>query len=485
MDANTLIQNIDRLRAAFNAGKTRPLAWRRSQLLSLREMFIKHAGEFEDALRSDLNKSSFETYATETGFVRHEIEHTLKHLVSWARPLKTPTPVFLLPAESKTVFEPLGVALIIGAWNYPIQLTIAPLVGAIAAGNAAVVKPPRTAKAVFEAIARILPEYLDPEAFLVIGDDTPNDLILEQRYDKIFFTGSAATGRIVLQAAARYLTPVTLELGGKSPAIVDKTANLPVAARRIVQGKFINAGQTCVTPDYVLAEESIIDVLTEELARVVREFYGEDPHTSREYARIINTKQFDSLVPYLADGEVVCGGQAIREELYIAPTILKNVRADSPVMQKEIFGPILPVLPVKNIGEALAFVRAREKPLAFYFFSEDRSAIAGVLANSSSGGTCINDTVNHLAVPGLPFGGVGQSGTGKYHGEWGFREFSNSRAVLDHSTSFDPGVRYPPYDGGKLEQIKKLMGLSTPAALEGLLGWLLGRWGDQIMKLMK
>jgi aldehyde dehydrogenase (NAD+) len=485
MEAKTLSQKIDRLRAAFLAGKTRPTAWRREQLLSMREMLVNHAGDFEDALRSDLNKFGFETYATETGFLQNEISHALKHLESWMRPLKTPTPIFLLPAESKVMFEPLGVALIIGAWNYPLQLTLGPLAAAIAAGNAAVIKPPRTSKAVLQAIACILPRYLDAEAFLVIGDDTPNDLILEQRYDKIFFTGSAATGRIILQAAAKHLTPVTLELGGKSPALVDKSANLRVAARRIAQGKFINAGQTCVAPDYVLADESIIESLLDELARAVHEFYGEDAHACCEYARIINTRQFDSLTPYLTDGEIVCGGQALREELFIAPTILKNVSPESAVMQNEIFGPILPVLAVRDMDEALEFVRSREKPLAFYIFSEDRAIIQHVLAGSTSGGTCVNDTVNHLAVPGLPFGGVGNSGMGKYHGEWGFREFSNARAVLDHATCFDPPVRYPPFDDAKLARVKSLMEMPTPAWLEKPLSWVLGRWGDGIMKLMK
>ncbi len=485
MDANSLSEKIERLLVTFRSGKTLPLEWRRTQLLSLQRMLKEHAAEFENALKTDLNKCAFETFATETGFLQHEISHALAHMEQWVRPHGTATPIFLLPASSRVIFEPLGVALIMGAWNYPLQLTLGPLVAAIAAGNAAVIKPPRTAKAIFQTMARILPLYLDEEAFLVIGDDTANDLILAQRFDKIFFTGSPEVGRVVMQAATQYLTPVTLELGGKSPALVDETANLRVAALRITQGKFFNAGQTCVAPDYVLAQENILDALIEELIKAIHEFYGADPHESGEFARMINTKQFDALVPYLKDGQVVCGGEARREELFIAPTILKNVSPDAPVMQKEIFGPILPVLPVKNMDEALTFAQQREKPLAFYIFSEDRAMIERILTHSTSGGVCVNDTINHLVVPGLPFGGVGRSGMGKYHGEWGFREFSNARAVLDHATCFDPALRYPPYDDAKTNQMKKLMEMSFPAIFERPLGWLLSHWGEKILGLVK
>jgi len=485
MDATTLSEHVERLRTTFQSGKTRPLDWRRSQLQALLRMFDERAGEFEAAMKADLHKSTFECYATEIGFLQRETNHALEHLASWTKPKHAATPVFLQPANSQVIFEPLGVALIMGAWNYPMQLTLGPLVAAISAGNAAVIKPPRTAKAIFQAMGSILPQYLDPDAFLTINDDTPNDLILSQHWDKIFFTGSAEVGKIVMAAAVAHLTPVTLELGGKSPAIVDETANLRVAALRIAQGKFFNAGQTCVAPDYVLAHESIRDALVEELVKAVREFYGDDPRQSEEYARIINTKQFDNLVRYFADGEMVCGGQSNRDERYIAPTILKNVSPDAPVMQCEIFGPILPVLTIKSVDEALQFVQQREKPLAFYVFSENKTTVEKVLAKSTSGGACINETLNHLVVPGLPFGGVGNSGMGKYHGEWGFREFSNARAVLNHATSFDPALRYPPYDGDKMARMKKLMGMRLPAALEKPVGWMLAHWGDQIIKLIK
>jgi aldehyde dehydrogenase (NAD+) len=485
MDAITLTNKIERLRVNFLAGKTRPLAWRRAQLLALQLMLAERAGEFETALQADLHKSIFECYATEIGFIEREVIHALEHLETWTRPRATGTPVFLQPATSQVVFEPLGVGLIMGAWNYPIQLTLGPLVAAIAAGNAAVIKPPRTARATFQAIARILPQYLDADAFLVIDDDTPNDLILNQHWDKIFFTGSAEVGKIVMQAAVNHLTPITLELGGKSPALVDETANLRVAARRIAQGKFFNAGQTCVAPDYVLVQESVYDKLLVELVQVLHEFYGDDPQKSNEYARIINTKQFDTIVAYFADGEKVIGGQSNRDELYIAPTILKNVSPDAPVMQNEIFGPVLPVLKVKDMDAALQFVQKREKPLAFYIFSENRETVEKVLLKSTSGGACVNETLNHMVVPDLPFGGVGNSGMGKYHGEWGFREFSNARAILDHGTSFDPSLRYPLYGSEKLARMKKLMTMRLPAAPEGVVRWLLGHWGDFLLHFIK
>jgi len=485
MDEKILIERIERLRKTYKSGKTFPLAWRRSQLQALQRMLIEREDDFQAALHADLHKSVFEGYATEIGFILTEVDHALTHIKDWARPLKTATPVFLQPAHSRTIFEPLGVCLIVGAWNYPLHLTLAPLVAAIAAGNAAVIKPPRTAKAVFQAIGRILPEYLDQDAFLVIDDDTPNDLILEQRFDKIFFTGSAKTGKIVMQAAAKHLTPVTLELGGKSPVIVDKTANLKVSARRIAQGKFFNAGQTCVTPDYVLAHESILDALVAELVKVTREFYGDDPQKSDEYARMINAKQFDFVSGLIKGAEVAYGGQSDRDDLYIAPTILKNVSPDAPIMQEEIFGPLLPVLSIKDVDEALSFVGGRDKPLAFYIFSEDKALVEEALLRSTSGGACVNETLNHLGVPGLPFGGVGHSGMGKYHGEWGFREFSNARAVLDHGASFDPAVRYPPYSSANMAKMKKLMVMKTPPFMEGVLRWLLGNFGDVIIKFIK
>ena len=485
MDEESLKGHIEHLRETYKSGKNQPLEWRRKQLRALKRMFDERSLDFENALHKDLRKSPVESYLTEIGLLSLEIDHALRELEDWSRPLEVSTPVFLQPAKSQVIFEPFGVVLIMGAWNYPLLLTIGPLICAIAAGNAAVVKPPRTARAAFQTMAAILPLYLDPEAFFVIGDDTPNDLILNQRFDKIFFTGSAATGRIVMQAAAANLTPVTLELGGKSPAIVDKTVNLKVTAYRIVQGKFFNAGQTCVAPDYILAEESVVEPLLAELIAALRKFYGHDPSSSPDYSRIINTRQFDTILKYLEDGEVVHGGESNRDELFIAPTILKNVSPDSPVMQNEIFGPILPVLTVKNVDEALAFVNQREKPLALYIFSEDKAVVEKILNGTSSGGACVNETVNHVTVAGLPFGGVGNSGMGKYHGEWGFREFSHTRALLNHGTTFDPSLRYPPYDRHKANKLKTLMTMRIPHKLDGAMRWLIGNFGNLVLRLIK
>jgi aldehyde dehydrogenase (NAD+) len=485
MEQNLFAEKVQHLRDTYHSGKTLPLEWRIGQLLALKRMFAERSAEYEAALWSDLHKNGFQTYATETGFLEREINHALECVEEWMQPLEVSTPIFLHPARSRVIYEPLGVALIMGAWNYPLQLTLGPLVAAIAAGNAAVIKAPRTAKATFQAVGRILPQYLDPDAFLVIDDDTPNEMILAEHWDKIFFTGSAPTGKIVMQAAVAHLTPVTLELGGKSPALVDNTANLRVAARRIAQGKLFNAGQTCVAPDYILAQEGIIEPLIAELVKVFKEFFGDDPKKSEDFCRIINPKQFDTLIGFLKDGVIVCGGEYDRESLYIAPTILKNVSPLSPVMQTEIFGPILPVLPVKDMDEALRFVQKREKPLAFYIFSEDRPTIERILLHSTSGGACVNEAINHVVVPGLPFGGVGNSGMGKYHGEWGFKEFSNARAVLDHGTSFDPDVRYPPYDAARIAKMKKMLTMHTPEAFDGVMRWLLGHFGDFILKFIK
>jgi aldehyde dehydrogenase (NAD+) len=482
MDKLTLKQHFTELRQYSLEGNTRSLAWRYGQLNALKKMVSEHYSDFEKALYRDLHKSPFECYATEMGFVTTDIEYALDHLSQWVESPTTDTPIFLQAATSRVIFEPLGLVLIMGAWNYPIQLTLGPLVGAIAAGNAAVVKPPRTAVETFKVLAEFSPQYMDPKAFLIVSDDTSNDLLLDLPWDKIFLTGSGQIGKIVMQAAAKYLTPVTLELGGKSPTLVEKTANIDVAARRIVQGKFINAGQTCVAPDYLLVEEPVMEPLMTGLINYIHEFFGADPRQSAEYGRIINLKQFDTLTEYLKDGEIVTGGQVDRNELYIAPTLLKNVSPESPVMQTEIFGPILPILPIKDMDEAIEFVTSRDKPLAFYVFSEDRAVVQKVLERTTSGGVCVNDTINHLAVPSLPFGGVGPSGVGKYHGEWGFREFSNARSIYDHDSHFDPGVRYPPFDEKKLNNLKQMMTMQIPAAFSGGLGWVLKHFGNTIMK---
>jgi aldehyde dehydrogenase (NAD+) len=432
--------------------------WRQRQLTALKALLLENVDACAEALHEDLRKSALEMHTTETGFVLAEIKHALKHFRDWAKPQKTSIPFFARPGSGSVVWEPLGVALIIGAWNYPLHLTLAPLVACIAAGNAAILKPSELAPAASKFIAATLPRYLDPRAFAVVeGGVEETTQLLKQRFDKIFFTGSSRVGRIVMAAAAKHLTPVTLELGGKCPCIVDKSADIGVAARRIVFGKFINAGQTCVAPDYVLAHGGVFDDLLQALQTTIGDFYGKNPQQSRFYARIINAAHYQRLVNLLAHGDIVTGGRCDRDDLYIAPTILANVAPTSPVMQEEIFGPILPILPIGDIREAVDFAGRREKPLSLYLFSKDEEVVAEVTAQTSAGGMCVNECLMHLAAPDLPFGGVGESGMGKYHGKWGFSEFSNAKPVLEHSTWLDPDLRYPPYSGIEENILRKIL----------------------------
>jgi len=449
---------VERLRTAFEEGRTRPVAWRRAQLARLVAMLVEHEAVFAAALKADLGKSTKEAWITEIEFVRGEARRTSKRLAKWMRPRRVPTPLFAIPGRSRIVSEPLGVALIIAPWNYPLMLALSPLVGAIAAGNCAALKPSEIAPNTSAAIARLLPDYLDPDCFAVIegGVETATALLAE-RWDKIFYTGNGTVGRIVMGAAAKHLTPVTLELGGKSPCIVLDDARLDVAARRIVWGKFLNAGQTCVAPDYVLVERAQEAALLEALTRAIAEFYGTDPAASADFARIVNDRHFKRLTPLLKDGTVVTGGQSDASARYIAPTVLRDMALDSTVMREEIFGPILPVQPVEGLDEAIAFVNARPKPLALYVFSENRAHTDRVVAETSAGGVAINETVLHLAVPSLPFGGVGESGSGAYHGAFSFRAFSHEKAVLARWSRPDLMFRYPPLTRRRFALLKRFL----------------------------
>jgi aldehyde dehydrogenase (NAD+) len=453
-----VIDTAERLRATFASRKTRPAAWRRDQLSALEAMLTAHEDDFAAALKADLGKGAREAYLTEIEFLRGEARRTRRQLHKWMRPRRVTTPLFALPGRARIVAEPLGVALIMAPWNYPLMLALSPLIGAIAAGNCAVVKPSELAPHVSAAIAKHLPACLDTEAIAVVegGVETATAL-LDQRWDKIFYTGNAAVGRIVMGAAAKHLTPVTLELGGKSPAIVLDDAAIDVAARRIVWGKFLNAGQTCVAPDYVLVDRGQEAALLEALTRTITEFYGPDPARSDDFARIVNARHFQRLTPLLDDGIIVTGGQSDADDRYIAPTVLREVTLDSAAMRDEIFGPILPVLAVDGLDEAIAFVNARPKPLALYVFSESRAAADRVIAETSAGGMAVNETVLHLAVPSLPFGGVGESGTGAYHGEFSFRAFSHEKAVLSRWSRPDVRFRYPPVTKRKFKLLKRFL----------------------------
>ena len=450
-----------RLRAVFAQGRTRDLAWRRRQLRQLKRFLDECQREIAAALASDLGKSAFESQLTETGFVVGEIDYALRHLSSWSRPRRAPWSWRQGMARAEVQVVPYGTVLILAPWNYPVQLALAPLVSALAAGNCVILKPSELAAASSALLARRLPEYLDSEAVAIVtgGPETAAALV-GLPPDYIFYTGGAAVGRKVMAAAAATLTPVTLELGGKSPCLVDATADINVAARRLVWGKFLNAGQTCVAPDYVLAERRVLPALTRACVRAIREFWGSDPQASPDYGRIINDRHFSRLQGLLGSGTVVIGGDCDADARYISPTILGDVAWDSPVMQEEIFGPILPMLPVESLAEAIVLVNSRPSPLALYLFSGSRQARARVLAETRSGGVGLNDVIMQVAHHGLPLGGVGESGMGVCHGHAGFATFCQQRSVLEQSTLIDPALRYPPY--GRVAQWLLAGGTTTP-----------------------
>ena len=457
-DKSRIPDIVARLRRTFESGRTRPLAWRREQLGRLRTMLVEREDVFLDALRADMGKPRFEGWIGETGFVVTEVDYILKRLRGWLKPERVRAPIAVQPGRATIVREPLGVALIIGPWNYPLQLVLSPLAGAIAAGNCAVIKPSEVTRASSAALAEWIPKYLDSSAIEVVeGGVSETQALLDERFDHVFYTGGGAVGRIVMEAAAKHLTPVTLELGGKSPCYVDSDVDLDVAAKRIVWGKFFNAGQTCVAPDYVLAHSDIERKLLDRIRDTLRAFYGTNPKESRDFARIVNDRHFRRLSALLADGEVVAGGEADADTRYIAPTVLRGVSPDAKVMEDEIFGPILPVLTVSGVEEAVRFINARPKPLALYVFSRDAGSVRRIVDRTSSGGVCVNDTVTHLACPELPFGGVGASGMGAYHGRQSFETFSHRKSVLDKSTRLDPPLRYPPYDADKEKWARRLV----------------------------
>jgi acyl-CoA reductase-like NAD-dependent aldehyde dehydrogenase len=415
-------------------------------------MMKDHAEDFYAALWTDLRRNRIEADWVDVKYMTSEIDHVRAHLRRWMKPLPVSTPLVLALSHTQVRFDPLGVGLIIGAWNYPVMLTLSPLVAAISAGNAAVIKPSEVARATAEVIARLVPEYLDRNAFsVVLGGVSETAALLEQEWDHIFFTGGPTVAKVVMNAAAKRLTPVVLELGGKNPTIVHSSANLRVAARRIAHGRWFNAGQTCTAPDYVLVFKDIAGEFLRHLKETLLQFYGEDPQRSPDYGRIVNAHHFDRLTRLLASGTIYHGGQHDRADRFIAPTVLVNVSPESPVMQEEIFGPILPVLEVGDVQEVIDFVNARPSPLGLYLFSEHESVTNQILNSTTSGDAAVNDCTLQPIIHDLPFGGVGNSGMGKYHGEWGFRAYTNARGVLYHGTSLDIGsLRYPPYDHNRM-----------------------------------
>lgn len=450
---------LARLQQTFQQGRTLELPWRRRQLEQVRAFLQEHRHDLAAALAQDLGKSAFEAHLTETSFVLEEIAVALANLRRWRRPRRVSVPLTVRPGRGEILACPYGTALILSPWNYPIQLALVPLVSAVAAGNCVMLKPSELAPACMALLAASLPRYLDPDAVAVVagGPDVAAELT-RLPVNTIFFTGSPAVGRKVMSAAAANLTPVTLELGGKSPCLVDHTASLAVTARRIVWGKFLNAGQTCVAPDYVLVDRRLEEPLIRACADAVRTGFGDDPQSSPDYGRIVNERHLSRLVSMLEGGTVVTGGQSDSADRYLAPTILRDVSPDSAVMQEEIFGPILPILPVDTLEEAIEFVNQRPSPLALYLFSNSREARERVLRRTRSGGVCINNVIVHLMPPKLPFGGVGESGMGSCHGRAGFEAFTHRRSVLVQGTRFDSALRYPPYR----EWVKRLLGFRDP-----------------------
>ncbi len=451
---------IGEFRDTFDSGHTRSLEWRRSQLDGMLALLAENESELIGAIQTDLGRPAMEAFAADIAHATGEVAFMRRHLSKWMRPVRARLPLSVLPGKGRILSEPLGVALVIAPWNYPIQLLLEPMAAALAAGNCVVGKPSELSPATSAALARLVPKYLDPAAVtLVEGGVEETTALLDQYFDHIFFTGSGTVGRIVMKAAAEHLTPVTLELGGKSPVIVAADANIASTARRIVLGKQLNAGQSCVAPDYVLVERSARNELLTALSDTSAEFLDTEAHESPNFGRIINDRHHARLVGLLEGhgGEVVTGGEHDASDRFIAPTIIADPEPDSAVMRDEIFGPILPVVTVDRIDDAIRFVNNRPKPLALYVFTESKSTAQRVLDHTSSGGACVNHTVIHLIPPNLPFGGVGPSGMGSYHGRTGFETFSHRKSVLYRPSWPDPKIVYPPYTELKEKVIRKLI----------------------------
>lgn len=442
----------------YSKGFTRPLDFRLGQLRALKKAIQHYEKRITEALYLDLGKPTFESYAAEIGFVLDEISFMLKHLSTWVSPEKVDTPLVHQPAQSEVVHEPLGVTLIISPWNYPFQLLIDPLVGAISAGNCAVLKPSELTPHTAAVIADMIKHTFDPAYITVAeGGISMNQALLDLPFDLIFFTGSTRVGKIVMEKAAKHLTPVILELGGKSPCIVDRGVPMALTARRIVWGKFLNAGQTCVAPDYVLVPREEMPQLLAAMAKEIKRFYGEDPSSSPDYARIVSENHLQRLKALVAEEHIYCGGESNPSERYFAPTLLEDVSWDAPIMQEEIFGPILPVLAYDTLEEVMTQIQDRPRPLALYVFSENQAHQQMLTRQLDFGGGCINDAVIHLATPHLPFGGVGASGMGAYHGKYSFEAFSHRKALLKRPLKLDVPLRYPPYPEWKSKVVHQIM----------------------------
>ncbi|KAL0365894.1 UNVERIFIED_CONTAM: Aldehyde dehydrogenase [Sesamum radiatum] len=468
---------VKELRSTFTSGKTKTHEWRASQLKAIIRIVTHHEDEIVEALRSDLKKPELESFVHEICAVLSACKLALKELHLWMKPQKVKTSMTTFPASGEIVPEPLGVVLVISTWNYPFLLSLEPVIGAIAAGNAVVLKPSEVAPATSSVLSKLLGEYMDTTAVKVIEGAVPETTaLLEQKWDKIFYTGSGKVGRTILAAAAKHLTPVVLELGGKCPVVVDANINLKVAARRIISGKWgCNSGQTCVSPDYVITTKEYASKLVDALSAELEHFYGKDPLQSKDLSSIINAHHFDRVAKLLDDekvsGKIVFGGQQDKTNLKIAPTIILDIPDDSLIMNEEIFGPLLPIVTVNKIKESFGVINAKGKPLAAYLFTNDKKLKAEFIGSISAGGITINDVALHFAEAGLPFGGVGESGMGAYHGKFSFDAFSHKKAVLQRGFGGDVAARYPPYAPWKLQFLKALLKGNIFGVLRALLGW--------------
>lgn len=442
----------------FASGATRSYTFRKQQLKRLKQAIHNHESAIMKALHADLRKPAMEAYASEVGIIYDEISNVLDNLKHWMKPEEVTSPFLQYPSRSRIYKEPLGLTLLIGPWNYPFQLLAAPLVGAIAGGNCAILKPSELAPYTAAVLELIIKEAFDPAYITVIQGEGSEVIpaMMQYRFDHVFFTGSTVVGRKIMEMAAPHLTPVTLELGGKSPCVVDDKVNIDVAAKRIIWGKCWNAGQTCIAPDYVLVHRAVKDDLVKAMQKAITSFFGDNPATSPDYARIINANRFDALSAYLSQGRVITGGNTNREDLYIAPTLIEDVQWSAPLMQEEIFGPILPILPFDNIEQAIQLIRQYPYPLSLYVFTKRSKTEKALLEQIRFGGGCVNSALTHFTNQELPFGGTGLSGIGRYHGYYSFETFTHRKGVMKTATWLDVPVKYPPY-GNKVSLLKKMM----------------------------
>lgn len=450
-------KTLAKQRDFYDTGKTKDVRFRIARLNLLRHTIKKYENDILAALKLDLNKSPFEAYETEVGIVLEEIRHTIRHLPNWSKPKRVKTPIMHFISSSYIYTEPYGSVLIMSPWNYPFQLAIAPLVGAIAAGNCSIVKPSEYSFHTSEIIEKIIKETFDESYVAIVrGGREANKTLLDEKFDYIFFTGSPRVGKIVMESASKHLTPLTLELGGKSPCIVDNTANIKLAAKRIIWGKFLNAGQTCVAPDYILVHKSVKKKLINYMINYIKIFYGDNPIANVDYPNIINQKHFERLLGLMGSGRIIAGGQLNAKTRQIEPTLLDCVSWESAVMGEEIFGPLLPIIEFESLKDIISIINKHPKPLAFYFFTTSKRNEAYALKTASFGGGCINDTIIHLSNPNLPFGGVGESGMGQYHGKGSYDTFTHSKSIIKKSNLLDVYLRYPPFKD-HLKLLKKIL----------------------------